>query len=98
MCRTVSLPLDRKVKNLNRVIEALALSTWGSSVGFINMGQFQKIEGQLQHAVIAMPCTGFTTPLNRVLATATTTVGLGAKSELCETLEAFLPMLDWAHN
>jgi hypothetical protein len=63
------------------------------------MKHFQKIHGQLTHAAIALPCMrGFMTPLNRVLASATTTVGLKLNSELLRTLKAFLPMLQWAHN
>jgi hypothetical protein len=92
--RTVALPLDKKEKYADRIREALAQPR-----NFISMGQFQKIHGQLQHVAVAMPCMrGFMTPLNRALAAATTTVGLGAKSELRETLEAFLLMLDWAHD
>jgi hypothetical protein len=92
--RTVSLPLDKKDKYANRIIAALAQSRH-----FITMGHFQKIHGQLTHAAVALPCVrGFMTPLNRVLASATTTVGLKLNSELRETLKAFLPMLEWAHN
>jgi hypothetical protein len=92
--RDVALPLAKKDKYVDRITSALAQPR-----NFISFNQFQKIHGQLQHAAVAMPCMkGFMTPLNRVLATATTMVGLGAKSEVREALLAFLPMLHGAHD
>jgi hypothetical protein len=87
---TVSLPLDKKDMYANRIIAALAQPR-----NLITMGQFKKIHGQLQHAAITMPCMkGFMTPLNRVLASATTTVGLKLNdrpSHISENVSQSLP-------
>jgi len=90
----VALPAAKKDKYVERIQEALDMPR-----NFLSKRSFQGIHGKIQHATVCMPCMrGFMTPLNRVLATATTTVGLGKGSALRETLEEFIPMLELAHH
>ena len=83
--RTVGLNHDKSSRYRAKIQEALARK--GHCLPF---GEFRKIHGKVQHASIVMPCMkGFMTPLNRVLATEATFVGLGKGSEVRDTLADF---------
>jgi hypothetical protein len=83
--RTVGLNDDKSSRYRAKIQEALARKDH-----CLPFGEFRKIHGKVQHASIVMPCMkGFMTPLNRVLAAATTFVGLGKGSEVRDTLADF---------
>jgi hypothetical protein len=66
---------------------------------YISKPEFQKLHGRLSHASQVMPCMGrFMSELNKTLASAHITVGLGNKSSLRQTLEDFAFLLDQAHG
>ena len=91
--RLLALPCAKKDKYCSLIQHALS-----QPQRFISFAQFQKLHGKLQHAAASMPCMkGFMTPLNRSLSQAAPMVGLGASSELRESLETFKALLEIAH-
>jgi hypothetical protein len=92
--RTVGMPWEKTNRYSVRIRSALAMPR-----NYISFAEFRKIQGQMQHASEVLPCIkGFMSPLNRTLAAASPTVGLGRKSELREALSAFLPLLETVHE
>jgi len=92
--RTVGLPEDKKDKYVAGIRDAL-----DKPRNFMLFGDFQKLHGRLQHASSIMPSMrGHMSPLNRVLAAKPERVGLKKSSELRETLEAFIPLLEASHT
>jgi hypothetical protein len=64
----------------------------------ISKAEFQKLHGHLTHASQVMPCmSGFMSEMNKVLASAHITMGLGYKAPIQETLEDFAYFLEQAH-
>ena len=92
--RTIGLPEDKKDKYVGFIRDAL-----DKPRNYMLFGDFQKLHGKLQHASMIMPAMrGHMTPLNRVLSTKPERVGLKQGSELRETLEAFVPLLEASHT
>ncbi len=92
--RTIGLPEDKKDKYVGIIREAL-----DKPRNYMLFGDFQKLHGKLQHASTVMPSMrGHMTPLNRVLSSQPERVGLKKNSELRETLEAFVPLLEASHT
>jgi len=88
--RTIGLPEDKKNKYVGLIRDAL-----DKPRNYMLFGDFQKLHGKLQHASMVMPAMrGHMTPLNRVLATQPERVGLKQGSELRETLNDFVPLLE----
>jgi hypothetical protein len=88
--RTLGLPREKTDSyraHLQKVLRA----------NYVSLAEFQKLQGRLQHAAVAMPSMrGFMTPLNATLRKSPQTVGLGKASELREVLQHFDPMLESA--
>ena len=92
--RTIGLPKDKKDKYVGFIREAL-----DKPRNYMLFSDFQKLHGKLQHASVVMPSMrGHMTPLNRMLAHKPERVGLKKNSELRETLESFVPLLEASHT
>jgi hypothetical protein len=92
--RTVGLSAEKATSYIDHIHEALARPQ-----KYISKAEFQKIHGRLVHAAQVMPCMGgLMSELNRVLASAHITVGLGNKAPLRDTLEDFAYFLEQACN
>jgi uncharacterized membrane protein len=91
---TVGLPKDKALAYTQDIMEVL-----NNPQNYISFRTFQKIHSKLVHASLVMPCmAGFMTELNWVLATHSTTAGLGRKSPLRETFQDFAHFLMLATN
>ena len=92
--RTVRLPEAKVTKYVQSVQAAL-----DQPRHYIGRNQFEKLHGRIQYAGQTMPhLRGFMTPLNRQLRQPSTTVGLAAKSDVREALQALIPHMEIAHE
>lgn len=87
--RTIAVPQDKFGKYTDRLRAALSQKNH-----WIPLSEFQKIHGQMNHVTIAIPCLrGLMSPLNKVLSSAPSTVGLKQGSILRYTFETFMSLL-----
>jgi hypothetical protein len=92
--RTVGLSKDKATSYIADIRSAL-----DRPQRYVSKPEFQKLHGRLNHASQVMPCMGgFMSELNKILASAHITVGLGSKSSLRQTLEDFAFMINQAHG
>jgi hypothetical protein len=92
--RTIGLPKEKADSYIEHIRGAL-----DNARHYISKTEFQKLHGRLAHALTIMPCmTGFMSELNRVLAAACITVGLGKHSKLRRILEDYVFFLSRAHT
>jgi hypothetical protein len=92
--RTIGLPKEKADSYIEHIRGAL-----DNARHYISKTEFQKLHGRLAHASTIMPCmTGFMSELNRVLAAACITVGLGKHSKLRRILEDYVFFLGRAHT
>jgi hypothetical protein len=92
--RLVALPKEKAESYVRHIRDAL-----DRQQHYISKSDFQKLHGRLVHASLVMPCmSGFMSELNRTLAAASITVGLGKTSRLREILEEFAFFLNQAHS
>jgi len=88
--RTVAVPEGKFEKYVRRLRNAL-----GQPRHYITFSEFQKIQGQMQHVSVAIPCLrGLMTPLNQVLSSKPPHVGLKVGSTIRSTFEIFATLIE----
>jgi phosphoribosylaminoimidazole (AIR) synthetase len=92
--RTVGLSQEKATSYIEDVRTVL-----DRSQRYMSKPELQKLHRWLNRAAQIMPCMGgFMSELNRVLASAHITIGLGLQSSLRHMLEDFAYILDQAHG